>query len=284
MVKDIISTFSKAKALKEENIAYLGNVKQSAKLMYSYNKGWATYGIYLAPATLARDEKHPYINVCPFSQQCAEHCLNGAGHNKCSTIHAHENGKKFSQIDSARIAKTHLFYDDREKFMKILIAELEQNKKKAERKGMNFACRLNCTSDLSLERFAINGKNILELYPNVQFYDYTKVPSRLALTEKYPNYHLTFSYDGSAENWKVCEDYLKRGGQVAIVFDLYDENGKQYIPKTWRGYAVEDGNNDDVRFLNGKGVIIGLHYHRVANDYVNGKYQPKETSFIVREI
>ena len=282
MVKDIISAFNKTKALKEEKIAYLGNVKQSAKLMYSYNKGWTTYGIYLAPATLARDEKHPHINVCPFSQQCAEHCLNGAGHNKCSTLHAHENGQKFSQIDSARIRKTHLFYDDREKFMKLLIAELEQNKKRAESKGMNFACRLNCTSDLSLERFVINGKNILELYPNVQFYDYTKVPSRLALVEKYPNYDLTFSYDGT--NFDTCKEYLDKGGKVAVVFDICDENGKQTLPTEWRGYKVIDANNDDIRFLDPKGCIMGLHYHRVANDYVKGEYQPKETSFIVREV
>lgn len=282
MVKEIISSFNKAKALKEENIAYLGNVKQSAKLMYSYNKGWATYGVYLAPATLARDEKHPNINVCPFSQQCAEHCLNGAGHNKCSTLHAQELGKQFSKIDTARIKKTHLFYDDREKFMKLLIAELEQYKKKAENKGMNFACRLNCTSDLSLERFSINGKNILELYPNIQFYDYTKVPSRLALAEKYDNYDITFSYDGT--NWETCQQYLEKGGKVAVVFDLYDEKGKQTLPKEWNGFKVIDANDSDTRFLDPKGCIMGLHYHRVANDYVKGKYEPKDTPFIVRKV
>ena len=70
---------------------------------------------------------------------------------------------------------------------------------------MKFAIRLNCTSDINLEEFELNGKNILQLFPDTQFYDYTKVLKNTTLTEKYSNYDITFSYSG--ENWEDCEDY-----------------------------------------------------------------------------
>lgn len=273
--------FNYGKALQEANIAYLGNSKQSTKLTYSYNNGWETYGIYLAPATLARDEKHPYINNCPCSKMCAKSCLNGSGQNKCSTLHI-KGIDALSHIDKSRIRKTHLFYDNLPLFMEIMIHEIKRVQKHALNNNMGFAIRLNCTSDISLERFIYNGKNILELFPNVQFYDYTKVPSRLSLQKKYSNYQLVFSYDGT--NWKTCEWWLKNGGRVAVVFDLYNNNGKQFLPEKWRGYKVIDANKTDTRFLDPTGCIMGLHYHRVANDYISGKYVPENTPFIIRAL
>ena len=266
-------------ALKKLGISYLGATTQSAKLTYSYNHGWETYGVYLALATLARDEKHPYINLCPCSDMCRDFCLNKAGHNKAATLHATNN--ELSHIDKSRIKKTHLFYDNRELFMEILIHEIERYQRRAKKHGMGFAVRLNCTSDLSPEIYKYKGKNILEIFPNVQFYDYTKVPSRLALAEKYPNYDLTLSYDGTNE--ELCKEYLSKGGKVAVVFDVW-ENGKQILPTTWWGFDVEDANGTDTRFLNTPGTIMGLHYHKTSNDYVNGQYRPKETPFIVRSL
>ena len=270
--------FNYGKTLKECGINYLGATRSNTKLSYSYNKGWETYGVNLAPATMARDEKHPHLNVCPFSQMCAKSCLNGSGQNKCATLHE----KGLSHIDRCRIKKTHLYYDNRDTFMDLLIHEIKRYKNHASKNGMGFAIRLNCTSDLSPLFFTKNGKNILEIFKDIQFYDYTKVPSRLTVAKLYPNYDITFSYDG--QNWGVCEAYLKDNGKVAVVFDLYDENGKQYLPKEWRGYKVIDANNYDMRFLDPKGCIMGLHYHRVANDYLSGKYKPIETPFVIRSL
>ena len=272
--------FNYAEARRKAGISYLGATKQSTKLTYSYNNGWNTYGIYLAPSTLARDAKHPYINNCPFSQMCAESCLNGSGQNKIQTLKNHFNEVSF--IDKARIRKTHLFYDNRELFMKLAIHEIRKAQRYAKKHEMGFAIRLNCTSDISPTRFIYKGQNILEIFSDVQFYDYTKVPSRLALAEEYANYDLVFSYDGT--NWEVAEEYLKKGGKVAVVFDIYDEKGHQTLPSEWRGYSVIDANGSDTRFLDPKGTIMGLHYHRVANDYKNGKYEPADTPFVVREL
>lgn len=259
-------TYSEYKAaLKEIGISYLSGVKKSAKMNYSFNNGWVTSSIYLAPANLSSYE------VCPNSEHCREFCLNGAGHNKSDII---ARGAEHSHINQSRIKKTKLFFENRELFMRILCYEIKAAKRYAEKLGMGFCVRLNCTSDLSPLAFRLNGVNILELFPDIQFYDYTKVPNRMALPKKYANYDLTFSFDGW--NWETCEEYLKQGGRVAVVF----ENG---LPTTYKGYKVTDANGSDTRFLEGGGEISGLHYHRVGANYKNGKYQRPDTPFIIKE-
>lgn len=272
-----MENFTYTKGLKLANISYLGATRHSAKMGYSYQNGVETYCVYLAPATMARDDQHMHINVCSHSSMCRENCLNGAGRNRGDII---KNGIKHSNINKARVKKTHLFYDDRETFMQLLIHEIEKYQQHAKRNNMQFAIRLNGTSDLSPTIFKYNGKNILELFPNVQFYDYTKVPNRLKLQSQYPNYDITFSFDGS--NWDICEEYLKNGGKVAVVFDMEDEYGKQTLPQYYKGFKVIDANLSDDRFNDECGCIMGLHYHRTANDYQSGKYITPQTPFIVR--
>ena len=73
------------------------------------------------------------------------------------------------------------------------------------------------------------------------------------------------------------------GGLSKIhVFDIKDNNGKQTLPKYYKGYKVIDTNNDDMRFLNEPGTIMGLHYHTTANNYKNGKYEDIDTPFIIK--
>lgn len=245
------------KTLDRIGISYLGGLKHSAKMMKSYKRNVATYCLYLAPATMAgRSANGTRINVCPKSQFCSKWCLNSSGHNKADIL-SHGDGRQ-STINQCRIKKTKLFYDDRNTFMEILIHEIERSRKYAADHGMEFAIRLNGTSDISPERFTLDGKNILEMYPDVQFYDYTKVFKRTELQGKYPNYDVTFSYDG--HNWEECEAYLKRGGKVAVVFD------SEKMPKTWRGYRVIDANDYDMRYLDPKGCIMGLEFHPIAMD------------------
>lgn len=249
------------KDLEIAGFSYLGNVSQSMKLRLSEEHGVLTYGVYLAPANMSGYE------VCPCSSFCREFCLDGSGHNKIDLLAGR------NRIQSARIRKTRLFFEERDRFMRILIHEIRRAQKQAEKKGLGFAVRLNCTSDLNPEEFVYDGRNILEIFKGVQFYDYTKVPKRLSLLNKYPNYDLTFSYDG--HNSVVCEDFLKQGGKVAVVFgDLHK------LPKKFMGYDVTDGNAYDMRYLDPNGVI-GLHYHPVAGDYKNGKFEMPNTAFIV---
>lgn len=254
---------------KELGISYLGSVAQSAKLRLSKNNGTMTYCIYLAPSDMSG------YNVCPNSTYCCEHCLNSSGYNKIDML-AH--GVENSKINRARIKKTRLFYKNRPLFMRIMIAEIQKYKDRAARLGFYFSVRINGTSDLSPLLFVNeDGKNILELFSDVQFYDYTKVPSRIKLAQKYDNYFLVLSYNG--HNWDECETFLKNGGNVAVVF--FDE-----IPQTWKGWPVCDGNKFDMRYLDPKQHIVGLKYHRTAADYyvnASGKrvFQVPKTDFVV---
>lgn len=256
-------TNSLASMRKAANCSYLGATKHSAKMNYSFNAGVETYCIYLAPADMSG------FNVCPNSKFCKESCLNGAGHNKADIL-AH--GAELSKINLSRVKKTKLFFEDRELFMRLMVAEIMSAKKRAEKNGRQFAIRINGTSDLSPEMFVLNGKNILEIFPDVQFYDYTKVPTRFPLMEKYKNYDLTFSYNGY--NWNTCEKFLKMGGKVAVVFD-------GPLPTKFHGYDVIDANGYDMRYLDPASTIMGLHYHATANDYVNGKRVKPNTKFVV---
>ena len=247
------------KALKAAGFNYLGGLKKSAKMMKSYTHNVATYCVYLAPANMAgRTKKGTRINVCPMSQHCKELCLNSAGHNKADILSNGKENIKQSLINISRIKKTKLFYNDRNTYMDILIHEINRDRSYAERHGMEFSVRLNGTSDLSPEIMKKDGKNILEIFPDVQFYDYTKVYNRTKLMKFYPNYDITFSYDGY--NWDQCEQFLNDGGKVAVVFD------SETMPKTYKGYKVIDANGYDMRYLDPKGCIMGLEFHPIAKD------------------
>ena len=257
---------------KAVGVSYLGGVSTSHKLDLSEKAGTLTFGVYLAPWNMSG------FQVCAGGAHCHDFCLNGSGQNRADEL---ARGREHSKINISRIKKTRLFYENRPLFMNILIHEIKRAQKRAWALNMPFSVRLNCTSDLSLELFKDpeTGKNILDLFPNVQFYDYTKVPNREKLIGKYNNYDITFSFDGY--NWDVAERFLKRGGRVAVVFD---NNGP--LPGTFCGYRVVNGNNYDMRYLDPAGVVVGLSYHPVANDYktVNGKrvYVSPDTPFVVK--
>ena len=63
------------------------------------------------------------------------------------------------------------------------------------------------------------------------------------------NYHLTFSR--SEHNDSLCDMVLQMGGNVAVVF-------RNQLPKTWKGFEVVNGDENDLRFLDKKGVVVGL--------------------------
>ena len=188
----IFKNVSQAKKL--TGLSYLGSVNSSSKIAKGLKYNESTYILYLAPAKLSGYE------VCPMrTDECTAACLNESGRNK---IDIHKN-----QINKARIKKTKLFFEDREFFMGWLIYEIGKEKANAERKGMRFSVRLNGTSDLDPTTFKLDNKNILEWFPDVNFYDYTKISKRFRLLEKYPNYDLTYSFSGY--NMMDCITLLK---------------------------------------------------------------------------
>jgi hypothetical protein len=254
------------KTLKDLGIAYLGKHSQSMKMRLSSENGTITYCLYLAPWNLSG------YQVCPGGLHCHKFCLNGSGHNKSDIL---ARGIKESKINKSRIKRTRLFYENKDVFMRLLIHEIQKTQKYAEKHNMGFSVRLNGTSDLSPEAFVYEGKNILQWFPNIQFYDYTKVFNRVTLLEKYNNYHLTFSYDG--HNWEHCKQFLAMGGNVAVVFA-----NQEMIPMRFAGYPVCDGNLWDMRYLDPKQHVVALHYHTTAANYdKNGNYIEPNDDFVI---
>jgi hypothetical protein len=264
------------RTLKEIGISYLGKVAQSAKLRHSYYHQVSTYGIYLAPSTMSG------FNVCPNSDYCRENCLNESGHNRLEISHnkkvARQTKKKCkeSSINRKRVMITRLFFANREVFMRLAVHEINNAMKRAKTIGHFFSIRLNCTSDISPTAFVLDGKNILQMFPNVSFYDYTKVPKRLELLDKYPNYDLTWSIDGSEENREIGLEFLERGGRVAVVY------GTEKMPKSWYGYDTENGDRSDYRPQDINQVCM-LKFKVTVNNFKNGKFLLPQTDFILTE-
>jgi hypothetical protein len=235
---------NQTEAKKLTGLSYLGLVNNSSKHEKAYTYNAMVYTLYLAPANLSGYE------VCPMrSPECTAMCLNESGRNR---IDIHKN-----TINNSRITKTKLFFEHREFFVRWMIDEINTAKKKAEKQGFNFSVRLNNTSDITPESFYINenGKtlNVLQLFPDVQFYDYTKVSKRYELTKKYKNYDLTFSYSG--HNMTECLDMLSKGVRTAMVF--------KKVPETYMGYKVVPGDDYDMRYKDDRNVIIGLKFKKV---------------------
>lgn len=206
----------------------------NTKLKKSEKIGYKTFGIHFSPYKMSGK------NVCPHaSKGCAAACLNTAGYGR------------YQRIQQFRLEKTKRFNNDRLGFVSDLIEEIRTQVRRCEKNGIVPSFRLNLTSDVSWESIKVDGKNIMEMFPNVAFYDYTKNLSRMMryLTGKFPsNYHLTFSR--SEENQDACDIVMGCGGNVAIVFNR--------IPKTYKKKKVINGDEHDLRFLDKKGVIVGL--------------------------
>ena len=232
------------------------------KIQKGTKKGYLSFILHLAPADLSGKE------TCPKrTAGCTAACLNTAGRGGMF-----KKGTNTNMIQEARIRKTREFFADRAAFMDQLVKDITKGIKQAERLGLTPVFRLNGTSDLSWEKYHFDAKfkgytarnvNIFELFPNVQFYDYTKVLGRKV--GHLPNYHLTFSAaDG---NDKDVAQAVANGMNVAVVFDS--------LPETYMGRRVINADEDDLRFLDPTGTIAGLKAKGRAK---------KDTSGFVRRV
>jgi hypothetical protein len=233
---------TKAQAKRLTGLSYLGSVSTTVKHMKSKKYGELTYSLYLAPA------KSSGYEVCNGrTAECTRLCLNESGmntmvRNDCGDI-----------INRSRIIKTRLFFEHREFFMKWLVFEIQAGITKAKKMGFSFSVRLNNTSDISPEEFVLHGKNILEIFPDVIFYEYTKVAARVDLMKIYNNYDVTFSYSGY--NLTECQKMLLNKIRVAVVF--------KNIPEMYMGHKVINGDLYDMRYKDAEAIIVGLKYKRV---------------------
>jgi len=217
------------------------------KIQKGTKLGYLSFILHLAPSDLSGK------NVCPKATAgCIAACLNTAGRGGMF-----RRGENTNTIQKARIRKTVEFFFNREEFMTNLVADIRRGIKFAAKQGLTPVFRLNGTSDLSWEKYeAEAGKNIFELFPTVQFYDYTKVLGRKVAHLK--NYHLTFSAaDGNDAD---VAQAIAQGYNIAAVFDR--------LPDEHMGLPVINADEHDLRFLDPKGSIAGLKAKgRAKKDY-----------------
>lgn len=211
--------------------------KANAKTVKGEKKGYITFILNLAPANLSGQE------VCPKrSVGCTEACLNTAG--QAGML---KPGQLINHVGLARLRRTKQFFEDRIQFMNDLHADIVLAKRQADKKDMTLAIRLNGTSDLSWEKYPMGDHaNVFEAFPDVQFYDYTKVLGRKVSHIK--NYHLTFSQ--SESNIGDVKKAIDSGMNVATVFDK--------VPAQHMGLPVVNGDESDLRFLDAANSIVGL--------------------------
>ena len=199
------------------------------------NQGIAkSYILYLAPGKQNSFGK----NVCgKASPGCLASCLFTSGRGK------------FSNVKSARIRRTDLFFSDPIGFLTQVYKDLYLINAEAYLENKATHVRLNGTSDLDfIELIKIKlGKDVLKEFTNIVFYDYTKNLQRAA---KYLGsaYKLTFSR--SETNQAEVETYLKLGGSVAVVFKT--------LPAEYLGFKVIDGTASDLRAFDPENIICGL--------------------------
>ena len=233
-------------------------------------RGYSTAIMYFAPADLSG------YDVCQYrSAGCTAACLNTSGH---GGVAKNPDARGLNDIQRCRVARTRLFFLNRFLFNQRLVHEIALHVEKARLAGMIPCIRLNGTSDLPWERLRMNdGRTILEHFPDVQFYDYTKHVDRalrFARGLMPANYHLTFSR--SETNADECERVLAAGGNVAAVFKICGCKPKGRCAHdladgfAFEGVPVISGDHDDLRFLDVPGVYVGLKAKGLARADASG--------------
>jgi hypothetical protein len=206
------------------------NEDNNAKTVKGQKLNYMTAILYLASSD------NSGFNVCSeASEGCRLACLYSAGHGA------------FTNVQNGRINKTRWYFLERETFLIQLKKEISAFIVKAEKKGFKPCIRLNGTSDIPWE-----NHDIIQSFPNVQFYDYSKSYKRALkfINGELPkNYHITYSL--CEDNKEKAFNILKLGGNISAVF-------RKYLPKNFKGFNVLNADETDLRFLDIKNSICGL--------------------------
>ena len=235
-------------------------VGTNAKTIKGDGDEYLTAILYMTPYKVMVDGKS--FNSCSMAEQasCIDGCLYTAGRGA------------FNNVQTARQRKAEWFYRDRVGFMDQLFDDITKFEAYCKKRGIQPCVRLNGTTDIRWELIPISNivkgepkKNIFELFPDVQFYDYTKIPNRKV--EHLDNYHLTWSYSAANAKYEQFFEAAVQDMPVAVVFRT------PYKGKTWRGYKVIDGDKDDLRFLDPKQSIVAL--------YAKGRAKKDTSGFVV---
>ena len=225
--------------------------KGNSKTIKGEKYGWKTYGIHLSPNTVSG------YNVCfDATTGCIDACLDTAGRGAMPSV------------QTARTNKTKRFFQDRKGFLTDLWKEVTSAVKSATKKELKFCMRPNLTSDLPWESIKHKGQSLMDAFNPCRFYDYTKSLKRFTrfLNGELPeNYHLTYSRSEETTDALVIA-LCKSRGNVAVVF-------RDHLPDKYLGIDVLNGDDNDLRFQDTPGCIVGL--------VEKGLAKKDETGFVV---
>jgi hypothetical protein len=221
-------------------------------------RGVETTGLSLSPAY--REGK---FNMCPNSASCASECLGKTSGNYFKL----GGGVDLDAFKGPRLNslnRTLAMMRDPENFAVKLYDEIDAARIMAARDGNHLGMRLNTLSDINPRVH----KSIIDAFPDVSFYDYTKNNTDPIA----PNHHYTYSSTGLTQdgvvndnsNWKQMRRRLDGGDNVAMAF-----SDKEHLPswvhdqESGKRYAVVDGDTHDFRPLDmqpegADGVVVGL--------------------------
>jgi hypothetical protein len=226
------------------------SIGKDAKTVKGEKLGVTTGVMYLIPSA----------KLCPSRELagCGGDCLVTAGRGIYESVHKGRTNKTALIAQHERIA-----------LIAIYVA-IRKVKAKALKNGTIPSVRLNGTSDIDWTNKRLDGKNMFEHFPEIQFYDYTKVPSIARKSTKYDNYHITVSYSDSPKYMPIFKELFNSGVNIAVVF----RNG---LPDRFLGLPVVDGDISDLRFFDDKELegqkIIGLK--------AKGKARKSDSTFII---
>ena len=247
-----------------------------AKAAKSQAFGWLDAIHYMAPFDLAG-----VGNLCPHSTPgCRSLCLG-----EFSGQAALAKPGEVSAVGKSRREKAVRFMTDRTAYLQDVARSIGLAVKTANNRGLKPCVRLNGSTDIAWEGIQVvltvqsarliskaigrdvqpaTYRNLMDLFPEVQFMDYTKSAKRCQ--RKLPaNYHLTLSR--SEMNEQEALEHARNGGVVAVVFDK--------VPNTWHGLPVINGDKHDLRFLDAPGSIVGL-------EPKGNKAKRDQSGFVVR--
>lgn len=222
----------------------------STKVIKGNRLGFRTAILYLAPASLSGH------NVCPMAiiAKCADPCLNTSGRGVMT----------INQI--ARLRKTLFWQQYPAEAIAMIKHEIALFEARAKRQGWTLLVRLNGTSDIRWEQH-----RIIQAFPNVQFYDYTKLANRKDIPA---NYDLTFSYSGAAAFLPYVQIAKNNGMRIATVFrnraivEAILNAGDMVLE-----LPVVDGDDTDIRHLDPRQCVVAL--------YAKGKGKADQGGFVV---
>ena len=220
----------------------------STKTIKGEKMGFLTAILYLTPND----------DLCPLAKLagCMEGCLYTSGRGA------------FNSVQQARKSKTEFWYTQQKSFLFSLCADIWTLREKAQKNNQKLLVRLNGTSDIPWENYIIKGETIFQLFPDVQFYDYTKHPSRNLEGKTYGNYDLTYSFSSITPKLISIKGLTnKDNSRVAVVFQK-----KEDIPLSFRSWEVIDGDDTDVRHIEPKNVVVAL--------YAKGKAKKDQLGFV----